>query len=411
MFDAVGVLAVAPGTGVESLVDLNIVVERHSPLLAFDCMKKMLYKQNLKETITRLKDFWSGNAGDRILVQFMLHNQYLDEYLSSQRLPANEIVYREGDPEGKFPSPETKFGYVDNQLRIRAGLDDDSVPVAYMHLFDQGIYGGLFGGRAIFNLQGRGSSMSEPVLDDWDSFSQLAFDKDHFWIRKFREHLEYYKERGKGKFGVGTLISIDTLNFVVELRGATKAYLDLYDSPDKVREAMEFALSVNIGVCRMQRDAVGLYENGSFMHPRYGGWFPEDTCFLSVDAYSLCAPGTYSKMGLEYQQRFINSIGKGFMHTHGMGRHLLPEIVQLDGLVGIQLGDDGASERAIDSIDRIKKITGDIPLIVECEKQDLLAGMEDGSLPGGVMYTVVSGVETVDEANAIMKRVKEYRYK
>ena len=56
----------------------------------------------------------------------------------------------------------------------------------------------------------------------------------------------------------------------------------------------------------------------------------------------------------------------------------------------------------------IQAVTGEIPLQVNCRKRQFLAGLDQGRLPRNVMYWIDSGVESVEEANAIMERVRQY---
>ena len=54
------------------------------------------------------------------------------------------------------------------------------------------------------------------------------------------------RDAARGKFGISHLIVIDSFNFVYELVGATNTYLSMYETPERVREAIEFAYHLNL---------------------------------------------------------------------------------------------------------------------------------------------------------------------
>jgi hypothetical protein len=130
---------------------------------------------------------------------------------------------------------------------------------------------------------------------------------------------------------------------------------------------------------------------------------------LSIDAYSLCAPEVYDRIGLEYTQKLIDYYGGGDLHIHSLGFHLIPGAGQLRGLSQLRLADDPHCERGFDRLGRAREQTSDTPLCVRCTLDEFERGLRSGSLPGGVAYTVQGAVESVDEANRLMDRVRRYR--
>ena len=97
------------------------------------------------------------------------------------------------------------------------------------------------------------------------------------------------------------------------------------------------------------------------------------------------------------------------MHIHSHALHNLGEIVKLDKLVGIGVADDPNVPGGFEELEKIRAITGDIPLQIECSAQQLQKGMQNRTLPGNVMYVVNQGVETIDQANRLMDEARAYR--
>ena len=63
--------------------------------------------------------------------------------------------------------------------------------------------------------------------------------------------------------------------------------------------------------------------------------------------------------------------------------------------------------RAIENIDEIIEITGDTPLMINIEKDELLGMMDAGTLPGNTLYWV-GGVTNVKDANRIAELAYGY---
>ena len=72
-----------------------------------------------------------------------------------------------------YPDPQERGAFWADFLGERAQIRDDSVPSAYLSEMDQGLYGGLAGGKAQFLCDTRNgwiSSMVPPILSGWEDF-------------------------------------------------------------------------------------------------------------------------------------------------------------------------------------------------------------------------------------------------
>jgi hypothetical protein len=156
----------------------------------------------------------------------------------------------------------------------------------------------------------------------------------------------------------------------------------------------------------MQRSLIETYRGGRFNF--YQIWTPGETIFISVDAYGQCSPGVFEKFGRKYVQRMVDEFHGGWLHVHSDAMRLLPNYITMRGLVAIGLEDWIKPPRAIDHINEIIEITGDVPLMINIEKNELLAMMEAKTLPGNVLYWV-GGVRNEDEANRIALGAYGYR--
>ena len=259
---------------------------------------------------------------------------------------------------------------------------------------DQGLYGGLLGGKVQFMAHpenGWISSMVAPLLRDWSQFDALRFDCSHPWFERYLRQLKVFAAGAAGNFGVSHFILIDGLNFVFELLGATQTYLSLSERPEMVRRAIEFAFDLNVAV-----------HEAFFAHvaPLRGGtasnmvqWVPGRIISESVDPFHMTSVEYFETWGREPVERIFARLGGGVLHIHGNGRHLLEAVSSLKGLKAIFLGDDRGFPTAFEVLPQLRGRTGDVPLVVQVDFGRFADALKTHALSGGVFYKV-SGART-----------------
>jgi hypothetical protein len=360
-------------------------------------VSQLAYKTNLAEVLERMRSLYSRLAPDRIFARFEISSPALRRFAEQ---------YREFCD---YPDPEERAAFWDSLLAERRLLEDDSVPVAYLSEFDQGLYGGLVGGEVRFLAHpenGWISSMAPPLLGDWSEFGRLELDCHGAWAQRYRRQLQVFTERAAGKFGVSHFILIDGLNFAFELVGATKTYLGMLECPATVRRAIELAFEVNLWTQELFFDAVPLLEGGTCSN--MAQWIPGRVVSESVDPFHMTSVEYFEQWGREPVQRIFDRFDGGVLHLHGNGRHLLGAVASLRNLKAVLLGDDKGYAAAHTLLDDFRRRAGDLPLIVNIPAAEFLAGLDRRTLPGGVFYKVAGEFET-GAANRLMERVRAYR--
>lgn len=375
----------------------------------------MQYKKNYEEVIERQTAFWERKSGDRALARIYVRNDAFEQWLAESR----DLIPLQSKT---LPPQDLVLKTWDLKLRILQEIQDDSLPVMIPSEFDEGLFGGVFDAETVFGYDpesGWFSSMARPFLLAYDDLSRLSLKEDNLWVRELRKRLAWYREQAGDRFGISPVITIDALNFAVLARGASNAMLDTYDSPAELRKLFDFALELNVQVSRLQKEIIGFFQGGTFDgYASFGCWFPGDEINISVDAFGQCRREVYLELGFEYTQKLIDAFGSAFLHIHGDAHHLLPEVCRLRGLKGIWIVDE--APHPFPRLAEIKKITGDMPLVTECVLGELLQAMKERTLPGGVFYIVRGhqegrsalmspAVETIEEANEIMREVRNYR--
>lgn len=345
------------------------------------------YGEHLERVFERRAAFCGGEMGDQVLACFSVQG------LS----PGSHLRH--------VPDYRRMCDVQVEHLEARTALLDDSVPVLQTH-FGMGIFGALFGSEVVWRPEDE-TSWSAAPFDDWpeDYAARLRFDPDHPLVTLVRQGIRYCCERSRGRFGVGLLETIDALNLVNELRGATRGFMDLYLHPEIVAEVMELGVQWNIDWLEMQMAETGPFGGGWVS---LVDWFPWPTVWLSVDAYGCCRTDTYVTMGRPYMQCLIDHFGHGWQHLHSDGVRLLPEIIKLRNLVGVQIGEDVGYPRPYEIVRELKHMAGGLPLQVGCRWDEFRRDLTAGALAGGVEYHV-SGAPSIGAANGLAELARAYR--
>lgn len=361
-------------------------------------------KQNQKEAVDRLRTLYDKKGENQIFARMQV------------ALPAQvaENIRRKqaGIPLDAFPSAAQIFPHWEEYLVFHDTLADDWVPSIYPLQYDQGIYGALFGAQMELNRAGGAvgavSSMTSPLEDKTlAQLLELVGHPDADWIRRMETDLRYLADRSRGRWGVAVTITIDGINFCMQLRG-NQTMLDIYDCPDELKALMQAAVALNIEFVTRQRAAINMEYAGGVYDYFNAGWMPKNSIPMSVDCYNLCNPDVYQEFGLPYQQQLIDNFGGGNFHIHGNGRQLLPELARLKGYVAASIDDDGAKTKAIDDLENVKRQAGSITPVITCDVRTFRRKLQEKSLLGGIYYRV-TGLPDIAEANRLMESVRSYR--
>ena len=361
-------------------------------------MNGLAYKPNLSEVLERLRSLYERRAMGGVCAVMEVPSAALAEFRRQ---------YDEGYCD--YPQPAARIRFWDGFLAERAAVADDAIPGAYLSEFDQGLYGGLLGGRVQFMAHpesGWISSMVAPLLADWSQFDGLRFDASHPWWQRYLAQLRAFVEAAAGKFAISHFILIDGLNFVFELLGATRTYLSLDERPEMVRRAIDFAFDLNVRVQEAFFAAVPLLCGGTCSNMVQ--WIPGRIVSESVDPFHMTSRAYFEQWGREPVERMLGRFDGGVLHIHGNGRHLLEAVCTLRGLSAIYLGDDKGFPAAFDILPQLRARAGDMPLVVSVDFAKFAAALRQRALVGEVLYRV-EGVPDVAAANRCMEQVRAYR--
>lgn len=371
-------------------------------------MAGLAWKRNAEEIIERRRRFFQREMQDSILASLPVAMETEEEW---QAFEAKWGTCGEGETRS-FPSNEEIFERTTIGLEQLGQVEDDGLPVVYS-ILDAGesMVGGMFGQQMRFLHRPRGAAFSStpPVLPDYAGLPDVSFSVDNVWVQRFLGVQDYFRERMGNRFAQHPCLTMDALNFVAEMRGATQAYLDLHEHPDELRALMEIGLDFNVRFQEAQMGITGAYADGSFVC--FGGWVPFPSAVsLSVDAYVICSVRHYVEFGFEFQSRLIEHFGHGLMHFHCNRADLAAEVARLPGLRLFQYGGDMRDPvPAAERLPQMRLAVGEIPVMVSCPSDYFLSHLNSRTLMPNVWYSVEGDAFSIDEANRVMDAVRAYR--
>ncbi len=357
------------------------------------------YCPDLPAVLSRLRRLFVDRAQDAVLAAMKVPSQAVAQF--AEAYPAGRYY--------EYPDPHERAAFWDAYLRERATVADDSVPSASLKEMDQGLYGGLVGGKVQFMSspeRGMFSSMVERVLGDLSEIETLRIDPAHEWFARYVRQMEVFREAAQGKFGISHFILINGLNFIYELVGATQTYMELLERPKLVQKATDFAFELNLWVQNTFFEHVPLLTGGTCSDVVQ--WLPDRIVSESVDPFHMTSVGYFERWGRRQLEDIFAQFDGGIVHIHGNGRHLLEAVATVNGLRAIFLGDDTGFPLAFDVLDELHGRTGDMPLALGVGFPDFCRALEEHRLLGGVLYRVAD-VPDADTANRWMERVREYQ--
>jgi len=358
----------------------------------------LAYCPRFAETAERLRALYSRQGVDRIFAVMNTPSEALAKFAAAH--PAGYCGY---------PDIAERVVFWDEHLRRKAEVFDDSVPSAYLSECYQGLYGGMSGGSVQYMSDpdtGWISSMVPPLLDGWSGFEMLRQDLNSEVFQRYLEQLRIYASNAKGKFGLSHFILIDSLNYVFELVGATDTYMALFERPETVRKAVDFAYELNVQVQDAFFGAGVLVEGGTCSNMVQ--WIPGRIVSESLDPFHMTSVDDFEQWGREPIERILAHYDGGVAHIHGNGRHLLEVAATIKGLKALYLADDRGFPRAFDIAPEVRARLGELPLVLSCPYHDFVMGLESRTLTGGVLYQVTD-VPDATTANRIMDAVRAYQ--
>jgi len=315
---------------------------------------------------------------------------------------------------GRGPAPWCELPALLELTRRRARADRDNpsdvlpsvIPVMG---FEGGIETAMLGGRVRWvgtRLHTYGEP-SEPLIADYEQFDWRLPDDGNVWLERYLDAYRYFLAASDGQFDLGFNAGIIAMNFAVQLRGAERAYLDLYDDPENLRRLLEYSVRFNEHLRARVGAIVGEYNRGLYGDHPLAEYRADRRPESSVDAYGLCAAGTLRQWGMLQLTEFNVLAGGASLHIHENARHVLEEVVEIPRWRQVAFTDGPGYPRSFDIRWELRRRMRDVPLRIYCARDEFLHALADSDLPPNAQYCF--GTDSQAEAERIMDAVRTYR--
>ncbi len=283
----------------------------------------------------------------------------------------------------------------ERSFEARKDVDDNMIP-CITPVLGIGDFSAFVAGEIEFR---KDTSWSKPVLhnlDDWKEFPKLGTSKWYKRLMKITEALLKRAKTGGIPFNRGYFSPLD---LAAALRGDA-IYTDFFDNPEGLKELLDYCTKATI---QYAEDVLKLTEK-HLGETRYGMWFLHGNINMGEDIACNISQEMYEEFCAPYTQKVINHFGRGHMHTHSSGMHLLKPICSMDGVVSLWLPTDPNTKRPIDDVEDLLKKVGAVNQAIDCESFSDIKDNKELLKRGN--FSITLPVDSVEEANRYVETFK-----
>ena len=282
----------------------------------------------------------------------------------------------------------------------RGDLKDDVIPDIKPY-YGIAEHSSFIGGEVSF---GGNTSYHHTVINDWSDLDKLSLEPANKYFRMLMDSLLYLKERSLETGCVVTLRGGESpMDIANALRG-NDLFTDFYDYPDEVHRLLEFCTEAAKWTFKHQLEIIG-YLNGGVMSG-WGIWMPGNSIgHLSEDASTMCAVSIYEEFGKPYTVEALNDYDCSFMHTHPMGRHVLPSIASIDKIKFIEIEYDPNQMSPIEVYKSNEAVLKDKIVVLRTKPEEIQDNLEFLSSHKSIVELNVESFAEAEKAISLVRSI------
>jgi len=279
------------------------------------------YEQRIADSYARIKDAFGYKKSDRMPFQISDVNYCVTGQTA-------ELV-----PDDYFTKPRSMLNYqlakIENHMNC---YDDDYIPFLFPW-YGTGVVPSALGCKVIFK------DKMDPVacgaiIDNVDDIKKLS-EPDPYkdgLMRKVIETIRCFRKHSE--LPITFTDSQGPFNIALTLVGIERFFIWLYEYPVAVHELMDFCTEVFIKWVKVQKKEMGragrcCFPHGIILPEEFGGvWLSDDDC-IAISAEH------YKEFVVPYNGRIFKTFGGGTLHFCGTAEHQLENLLNTEGLVGV----------------------------------------------------------------------------
>ena len=277
---------------------------------------------NLTRKIENFDLWWKGNKTGLPLMRIVAHR--------SEGLELDPI-YLPVSPEDRFLNEEKAAGryqhYVDTRMFFA-----DSYPCMPLD-FGAGSMALYLGCSPIFEWP---TVWFEECIPTAKDLKKLAFDSENFWWKKHLKAVKNSVSLSKGKFLIDIPDIIENLDILASLRGSQNLLIDLLDSPECIKQALEILDGLYFEyydpLYNLVKTPEGASSYTSFLVMGSG-----KTAKVQCDLSPMLSPKCFDEFVLPYLARQCTRLDNSIYHLDGSNAMLhLDSILSISDLTALQ---------------------------------------------------------------------------
>ena len=242
------------------------------------------------------------------------------------------------------------------------------------------------------------TTWSERCINNWDDLKPLLFDCNNKWWKIIEELTQAAISIAGNDFIVGITDIHNGLDAIAAMRGVEEMCLDLYDSPDIIKNVTSQIHDVFVDViktsCEFLKPQRGTTNWMGIYHP--GLWY-----VTSCDAAGLLSCEMFEEFVIPQLERELEILDASMFHLDGPDalKHL-DRLLEIENLKGVQFSYAANPCSALPYIDVWKKIQNAGKCTILGAAPDEITIFCEQLRPEGVIYFV--NCDTLEQADAVI---------
>ncbi len=196
----------------------------------------------------------------------------------------------------------------------------------------------------------------ERWINSWEEF----FEKDpgsrqSDWFARLKSLVVSMRSHIDGRYPMTQALMQGPSDILAALRGMDNFCLDFKDDPYSLKDAIDFISEEWITVAQELFEITPSWDGG-YPAPRLEVWAPGELIRIEEDATILISPEMYRDFFMEADRRIFNAFEFSLIHTHSANKKIIPMLVEIPELTGIQVLLDAMGPSVREMVDSLRMI-------------------------------------------------------
>ena len=302
---------------------------------------------SVEERKQRNIDFWEGNHQERPLSVMRLGEVFFSrEFEAAKPYLVKGTKMSPDMIDVKAYLPDYERMYQDLQQVDMDGFfsADPMTGIPWME--------GSFGADIYGTPQ---SFVSHKVLDDVEQLTDLTFDPENPWTKKYFEFCEEIAKAGEGRYTSGEPI----MRGVTDTIGSLIGQQELIWAMMEEHEIMEKAFDTVVNAQRYIIDE--MYKRVKPLHGGYSCgfyhlWAPGKIMWYQEDLAALLGPAQYGEYLFKTSNEYVEGYDYSLVHLHPASFFNLDQMLKVENLKCIQINKDVGGPTVREMVPQFKKV-------------------------------------------------------